>query len=160
MSMREHAAVAAILGRRSIRKYTSQPVEREKIDLLLECACAAPTAQESDHGIRGGGMIGRNSMRLREHLLSGRCFFVSPSQSWLRRSRKNEFARVYWEEIVPPPWKISCGGPSSRSGERLARRPHSPVRNRRFGDPRIPERFRSRCRRHRHSRRSEGAHEE
>jgi nitroreductase len=37
-------AVNAILARRSIRKYENKPVEREKIDRILECACAAPSA--------------------------------------------------------------------------------------------------------------------
>ena len=36
--------VKAILARRSIRAYENRPVEPEKIDLLLECACAAPSA--------------------------------------------------------------------------------------------------------------------
>ena len=33
-----------IFGRRSIRKYTDQPVEPEKLDLLLKAAMAAPSA--------------------------------------------------------------------------------------------------------------------
>jgi len=36
--------VNVILSRRSIRKYEDKPVEREKIDRILECACAAPSA--------------------------------------------------------------------------------------------------------------------
>ncbi len=36
-----------ILKRRSIRRYTAQPVEREKIMLLLQSAMAAPTACNS-----------------------------------------------------------------------------------------------------------------
>jgi len=36
-------AIDAILARRSIRKYENKPVEREKIDCILECACAAPS---------------------------------------------------------------------------------------------------------------------
>ena len=37
-------AINTILARRSIRKYENKPVEREKIDCILECACAAPSA--------------------------------------------------------------------------------------------------------------------
>ena len=37
-------AIKTILARRSIRKYENKQVEREKIDLILECACAAPSA--------------------------------------------------------------------------------------------------------------------
>ena len=36
--------INAILARRSIRKYENKQVEREKIDRILECACAAPSA--------------------------------------------------------------------------------------------------------------------
>jgi nitroreductase len=36
--------IETILRRRSIRKYTDQPVEPEKIDLLLQAGMAAPTA--------------------------------------------------------------------------------------------------------------------
>ncbi|MCL2010837.1 MAG: nitroreductase family protein [Synergistaceae bacterium] len=37
-------AINVILARRSVRKYEDKPVEREKIDRILECACAAPSA--------------------------------------------------------------------------------------------------------------------
>ena len=33
-----------IRSRRSVRRYADRPVEQEKVDLLLECACAAPSA--------------------------------------------------------------------------------------------------------------------
>ena len=33
-----------IRARRSVRRYADRPVEQEKVDLLLECACAAPSA--------------------------------------------------------------------------------------------------------------------
>ena len=38
-------AVDIVLARRSIRAYKDKPVEREKIDCILECACAAPSAR-------------------------------------------------------------------------------------------------------------------
>ncbi|WP_300526491.1 nitroreductase family protein [Aminiphilus sp.] len=99
MSMREHAAVAAILGRRSIRKYTSQPVEREKIDLLLECACAAPTAAGSrpwhfvvvDDRAKLDALAGAHPY--------GKMLFRAPLAVVVCGDPdKNEFARVYWEE--------------------------------------------------------------
>lgn len=40
-------AIEAIYKRRSIRKYLDQPVERDKIMLLLKAATAAPTAANS-----------------------------------------------------------------------------------------------------------------
>ena len=42
--MKELSAIDAILARRSIRSYEDKPVEREKIDTILKCACAAPSA--------------------------------------------------------------------------------------------------------------------
>jgi len=39
--------LAAIFQRRSIRKYTDQPVEPEKLELLLQAAMAAPSAMNS-----------------------------------------------------------------------------------------------------------------
>lgn len=39
--------LAVIFKRRSIRKFTQQPVEKEKIRLLLEAAMAAPTAMNA-----------------------------------------------------------------------------------------------------------------
>ena len=44
MQNKENAVIRAILGRRSVRRYENTLVEREKIDALLECACAAPSA--------------------------------------------------------------------------------------------------------------------
>lgn len=36
--------IEALLTRRSVRSYESRPVEREKIDAILECGCYAPSA--------------------------------------------------------------------------------------------------------------------
>lgn len=37
-------AIEAILTRKSVRKFTSQPIEPEKLHLLLEAAMSAPSA--------------------------------------------------------------------------------------------------------------------
>ncbi len=37
-------AIEAILSRRSIRKYTSEPVSEEQVKKIMECAMAAPSA--------------------------------------------------------------------------------------------------------------------
>jgi nitroreductase len=42
--MLENETIKAILARRSIRRYENKPVEREKIDAILACATAAPSA--------------------------------------------------------------------------------------------------------------------
>ncbi len=44
MEESSNPVIAAIFQRRSIRKYTDQPVEPEKLDLLLQAGMAAPTA--------------------------------------------------------------------------------------------------------------------
>lgn len=44
MPMKENPVIGAILSRRSIRKFRSDPVPPEVRDLLLECAFAAPSA--------------------------------------------------------------------------------------------------------------------
>lgn len=41
----ENAVIATIMERRSIRKYKPQPVEREKMDLILKCGINAPNGQ-------------------------------------------------------------------------------------------------------------------
>lgn len=44
----DNPALDCVFGRRSIRKYTGQPVEDEKIESLLKAAMAAPSAVAKD----------------------------------------------------------------------------------------------------------------
>lgn len=44
-TQQENQVVATIMERRSIRKYKPQPVEREKMDLILKCGINAPNGQ-------------------------------------------------------------------------------------------------------------------
>ncbi|MBL3539390.1 nitroreductase family protein [Aminivibrio sp.] len=44
MTIRDNQVIKTILGRRSIRKFTADPVPPEIRDLLLECGFAAPSA--------------------------------------------------------------------------------------------------------------------
>lgn len=39
-----NAVVETIMARRSVRKYTAQPVEREKLELIMKCGINAPSA--------------------------------------------------------------------------------------------------------------------
>lgn len=39
----ENAVIETILARRSIRRYTAQPVEREKLELIVKCGINAPS---------------------------------------------------------------------------------------------------------------------
>ncbi len=42
--MGDNEVIRTLLGRRSIRRYVDKPVEDDKIDLLIRCAAAAPSA--------------------------------------------------------------------------------------------------------------------
>lgn len=42
--MHDNPVIRAILGRRSIRKFRNDPVDRGSVELLLQCAFAAPSA--------------------------------------------------------------------------------------------------------------------
>ena len=44
-TQQENQVVKTIMERRSIRKYQPQPVEREKMDLILQCGINAPNGQ-------------------------------------------------------------------------------------------------------------------
>ena len=45
----ENPVVSTIMARRSIRKYKPQPVEREKMDLILQCGINAPNGDEGGY---------------------------------------------------------------------------------------------------------------
>ena len=40
----KNTAIENIFARKSVRTYTPQPIEKEKVDLLVKAAMAAPTA--------------------------------------------------------------------------------------------------------------------
>ena len=44
-TQQENQVIATIMERRSIRKYKPQPVEREKMDIILKCGINAPNGQ-------------------------------------------------------------------------------------------------------------------
>ena len=44
-TQQENQVIATIMERRSIRKYKPQPVEREKMDIILQCGINAPNGQ-------------------------------------------------------------------------------------------------------------------
>ena len=44
----KNTAIENIFARKSVRTYTPQPIEKEKVDLLVKAAMAAPTAEQSD----------------------------------------------------------------------------------------------------------------
>ena len=44
-AIRDNEVIRAILGRRSIRTFESRSVEPEKVEVILECAFAAPSSK-------------------------------------------------------------------------------------------------------------------
>lgn len=99
MSVRENPAIKAILGRRSIRKFQERPVEEEKISLLVECACAAPTAA---NGRPWHFLVVDDRAKLdalAEAHPYGKMLFQAPLAFIICGDpAKNDFARMYWEE--------------------------------------------------------------
>lgn len=95
----EDPAIQAILGRRSIRRFLQKPVEAEKIDCLLECACAAPSAANSRpwHFV----VIDERAVldALGEAHPYGKMLYQAPLAVVVcGQPEKSDFARLYWEE--------------------------------------------------------------
>jgi nitroreductase len=47
MGIRDNGTIRAILGRRSVRRFEERPVDPEVVNVLIECASAAPSAANS-----------------------------------------------------------------------------------------------------------------
>jgi len=100
MSLHEDRAIQVILGRRSIRKFQKdRKVEPEKLDIILECAQAAPTA--------GGGRPWHFVVVEDRHMLDalaeahpyGKMLHEAPLAIVVCGDPKlNDFAKRYWEE--------------------------------------------------------------
>ncbi len=59
--------LTALKTRRSIRRFTQKPVEREKVDAILECARFAPTAANRQP-LKYGVVTGEKAEKVLEHL--------------------------------------------------------------------------------------------
>lgn len=99
MALKENEAIRAILGRRSIRRFEEKAVEKEKIELLVECGSAAPSAANSRpcHFIV---VTDRDLLnRLGEDHPYGKMLFEAPLGIVVcGNPEKSDFARRYWEE--------------------------------------------------------------
>jgi len=95
----EHPAIQAILGRRSIRRFLQKPVEPEKVDCLLECACAAPSAANTRpwHFVVVDNRPTLDAIG--EAHPYGKMLYQAPLAIVVCGDPgKNDFARLYWEE--------------------------------------------------------------
>ena len=95
----EHPAIQAILGRRSIRRFLQRPVESDKIDCLIECACAAPSAANSRpwHFVVVDDRVTLDASA--EAHPYGKMLFQAPLAVVVCGDPgKSDLARLYWEE--------------------------------------------------------------
>ena len=67
-------AIEAILTRKSVRKFTSQPIEPEKLHLLLEAAMSAPSATNA----RDWAYIVVNARETLEKMADGNGKYAQP----------------------------------------------------------------------------------
>ena len=93
-------AISTILARRSIRRFDAErPVDRKIVSLLLECACAAPSA---------GNRRPWHFIVVDERAVLDKLSVLHPYAGMLKTAplavvvcgdpEKNDFARLYWEE--------------------------------------------------------------
>jgi len=90
-----------IRKRRSIRKFTDQPVEREKIQLLLESAMAAPSAMNALMLSQGGSASGGSVRgRVATQETSAAATSAAPSAARVRWARGAQKVRMVEGFIV------------------------------------------------------------
>jgi nitroreductase len=99
MEWKADPTIRTILSRRSIRRYETRPVEGEKVRLLLECACAAPSAAN----VRPWHFLVVDDRAKLDALADahpyGKMLFHAPLALVVcGEPDKHEIARMYWEE--------------------------------------------------------------
>ncbi|MCX7827963.1 MAG: nitroreductase family protein [Thermanaerothrix sp.] len=92
-------AIKAILSRRSIRRFIDREVKEDDINLLLECACAAPSAANSRPWhfvvVTERGVLDR----MGEAHPYGKMLFEAPLAIVVCGDpTKSDYAARYWEE--------------------------------------------------------------
>ena len=96
---REHPAIMTLLGRRSIRRFENRPVPEEAVALILECACAAPTAANNRpwHFVV---VDDRGKLDALAGVLPyGKALFQAPLAVVVCGDpTKSDMSRAYWEE--------------------------------------------------------------
>ena len=119
----ENPVVSTIMARRSIRKYKPQPVEREKMDLILQCGINAPNGQNKqswevrvvDNPALLDEMkeaIAKGHPNMPAEMAKG-CFRGAPTMVFIARDTKYDFSPydcgLLAENMVLSAWSMGIG---------------------------------------------------
>jgi len=114
----EHPAIRTLLGRRSIRRFEGRPVPEDAVALILECACAAPSAANNRpwHFVV---VDDRSKLDALAGVLPyGKALFQAPLAVVVCGDpTKSDMSRAYWEEdcsaamenILVGAWALGIG---------------------------------------------------
>lgn len=122
-SEQENPVVSTIMSRRSIRKYKPQPVEREKMDLILQCGINAPNGQNKqswevrvvDNPALLDEMkeaVAKGHPNMPAEMAKG-CFRGAPTMVFIARDTKYDFSAydcgLLAENMVLSAWSMGIG---------------------------------------------------
>lgn len=119
----ENPVVSTIMSRRSIRKYKPQPVEREKMDLIIQCGINAPNGQNKQSWeVR---VVNNPTLleEMKEAMAKGHpdmpaemakgCFRGAPTMVFIARDTKYDFSAydcgLLAENMVLSAWSMGIG---------------------------------------------------
>lgn len=119
----KNAVVKTIMERRSIRKYKPQPVEREKMDLILQCGINAPNGQNKqsweirvvDNPTLLDEMkeaMAKGHPEMAPEMVKG-CFRGAPTMVFIARDKSYDFSAydcgLLAENMVLSAWSMNVG---------------------------------------------------
>lgn len=119
----ENQVISAIMSRRSIRKYQPQAVEREKMDIILECGINAPNGQNKqsweirvvDNPELLNEMkeaMAKGHPNMNPEMVKG-CFRGAPTMVFIARDKSYDFSAydcgLLAENMVLSAWSMGIG---------------------------------------------------
>ena len=122
-AQQENPVVKTIMERRSIRKYQPQPVEREKMDLILQCGINAPNGQNKQswevrvvdnpellEAMKEAMAKGHPNM---DPAMAKGCFRGAPTMVFIARDKSYDFSAydcgLLAENMVLSAWSMGIG---------------------------------------------------
>ena len=122
-TQQENQVVKTIMERRSIRKYQPQPVERKKMDLILQCGINAPNGQNNQswevrvvdnpellEAMKEAMAKGHPNM---DPAMVKGCFRGAPTMVFIARSKSYDFSAydcgLLAENMVLSAWSMGIG---------------------------------------------------